>query len=154
MDQYTAQGFECESTKRSPKPLGEGCGTHQTQILAAIESSRHAMQTQIAAIAVDVNLLRTDLRVVAERLVATEKQVTCLQSEMDRLKASLAILEAKMQKLEARVEDAEGIPILWAGDFNCVLDGVLDRDPLKMGTKPHMTDKLRNAMRNLHFVDV
>ncbi|KAJ1149157.1 hypothetical protein NDU88_001974 [Pleurodeles waltl] len=66
------------------------------------------MQTQIAAVAVDVNLLRADLRVVAERSMATEKQVTCLQSEMDTLKASVAILEAKTRKLEARVEDAEG----------------------------------------------
>ncbi|KAJ1142665.1 hypothetical protein NDU88_008978 [Pleurodeles waltl] len=65
------------------------------------------MQTQIAAIAVDVNLLRADLRVVAERSVATEKQVMCLQSEMDTLKASVAILEAKMHKQEVRVEDAE-----------------------------------------------
>ncbi|KAJ1112148.1 hypothetical protein NDU88_000416 [Pleurodeles waltl] len=55
-----------------------------------------------------VNLLRTDLRVVAERSVATEKQVTCLQSEIDTLKASVAILEAKTHKLEVRVEDAEG----------------------------------------------
>ncbi|KAJ1215199.1 hypothetical protein NDU88_002808 [Pleurodeles waltl] len=94
------------------------------------------MQTQIAAIVVDVNLLRTDLRVVAERSVATEKQVTCMQSEMDTLKASVAILEAKTHKLEAAVEDAE------------------DRDHPKMSTKPHMTAKLRNVMRNLHFVDV
>ncbi|KAJ1209513.1 hypothetical protein NDU88_004891 [Pleurodeles waltl] len=65
------------------------------------------MQTQDAAIAADVNLLRADLRVMAERSVAIEKQVTCLQSEMDMLKAPLAILEAKTDKLEAWVEDAE-----------------------------------------------
>ncbi|KAJ1181440.1 hypothetical protein NDU88_006647 [Pleurodeles waltl] len=66
------------------------------------------MQTQIAAIAVDVHLLRADLRVVAERSVATEKQVTCLQTDMDTLNALVAILEAKTHKLEARVEDVEG----------------------------------------------
>ncbi|KAJ1112393.1 hypothetical protein NDU88_000657 [Pleurodeles waltl] len=60
-----------------------------------LRSSQHAMQTQIAAMAVDVNLLRTDLRVVAEHSVSTEKQVTCLQSEMDMLKASVATLELK-----------------------------------------------------------
>ncbi|KAJ1156136.1 hypothetical protein NDU88_008860 [Pleurodeles waltl] len=46
------------------------------------------------------------------------------------------------------------MPILWAGDFNCVLDGVLNRDPPKVNTKTHMTAKLRSVMRNLHFVDV
>ncbi|KAJ1174761.1 hypothetical protein NDU88_000053 [Pleurodeles waltl] len=66
------------------------------------------MKTQIAPVATDVNLLRTDLRVVAEHSVATEKRVTCLQSKMDMLKASVAILEAKTDKPEARVEDAEG----------------------------------------------
>ncbi|KAJ1107313.1 hypothetical protein NDU88_004705 [Pleurodeles waltl] len=65
------------------------------------------MQTQIAAMAVDVILLRADLRVVAECSVATENQVTCLQSEMGTLKASVAILEAKTHKLEVRVEDAK-----------------------------------------------
>ncbi|KAJ1180250.1 hypothetical protein NDU88_005472 [Pleurodeles waltl] len=52
-------------------------------------------QAQIAAIALNVILLRADLRVVAERSVATEQQVTCMQSDMDTLKASVAILEAK-----------------------------------------------------------
>ncbi|KAJ1116613.1 hypothetical protein NDU88_004819 [Pleurodeles waltl] len=78
------------------------------QILAAIESSSRATQTQIEAIVIDVNLLRAVLRVVAERSVATEQKVTCMQSDVDKLKASVAILEAKTRKLEACVEDAEG----------------------------------------------
>ncbi|KAJ1084122.1 hypothetical protein NDU88_004275 [Pleurodeles waltl] len=108
MDQYTAQGSGASLQKDSLRPPEKDAESTGAQILAAIESSRHAMQTQIVAIAVDVNLLRTDLRVVAERSVATEKKVTCLQSEMDTLKASVAILEAKTHKLEARVEDAVG----------------------------------------------
>ncbi|KAJ1158338.1 hypothetical protein NDU88_011029 [Pleurodeles waltl] len=107
MDQYTVQGSGASLPKDHPGPSEGGAEPTRVQILAAIESSRHAMQTQIASIAVDVNLLRTDLRVVEERSVATEKQVTCLQSEMDTLKALVAILEAKTHKLEARVEDAE-----------------------------------------------
>ncbi|KAJ1180242.1 hypothetical protein NDU88_005464 [Pleurodeles waltl] len=102
------------STKRCP--LEKGAEPTGAQILAAIDSSWQAMQTQIAAIVVDVNLLRADLRVVEERSVANEKQVTDLQSEMDTLKASVAILEAKMHKLEARVEDAEAkLKVLHAG---------------------------------------
>ncbi|KAJ1204667.1 hypothetical protein NDU88_000107 [Pleurodeles waltl] len=67
MDQYTAQGSGASLQKDPPSPSEKGAEHTGAQILAAIESSRHAMQTQIAAIAVDVNLLRTDLRVVAER---------------------------------------------------------------------------------------
>ena len=29
-------------------------------------------------------------------------------------------------------------PIVWAGDFNCIEDGTLDRHPPKMNTKPRM----------------
>ncbi|KAJ1124717.1 hypothetical protein NDU88_003166 [Pleurodeles waltl] len=92
MDQYTAQSSGASLQKDPPGPLEKGAEPTGVQILAAIESSRHAMQTQIAAIAVDVNLLRADLRVEAERSVATEKQVMCLQSEMETLKASVTIL--------------------------------------------------------------
>ncbi|KAJ1190860.1 hypothetical protein NDU88_000179 [Pleurodeles waltl] len=107
MDQYTAQSSGVSLQKEPPGPLEKGAEPTGVQILAAIESSQQAMQTQIAAISVDVSLLHADLRVVAERSVATEKQVTCLQSEMDMLKASVAILEAKTHKLEARVKDTE-----------------------------------------------
>ncbi|KAJ1191666.1 hypothetical protein NDU88_000982 [Pleurodeles waltl] len=105
MGQYTAQNSGASLQK--DHPLEKGAEPIGAQILAAIVSSRHAMQTQIVAIAVNVNLLRADLNVVAERLVATEKEVTCLQSDMDMLKALVAILEAKTHKLEARVESPE-----------------------------------------------
>ncbi|KAJ1145717.1 hypothetical protein NDU88_012002 [Pleurodeles waltl] len=108
MDQYKAQSSGASLQKDPPNPLEKGAEPTGAQILAAIEYSWHAMQTQIAAIAVDVNLLRANLRVVAEHSVATEKQMTCLQSQMDTLKASVAILEAKTHKLETKVEDAEG----------------------------------------------
>ncbi|KAJ1139532.1 hypothetical protein NDU88_005903 [Pleurodeles waltl] len=81
-------------------PHGHGYGGDKptgTQILAAIEWS-----VQIAAMAVDVNLLRVDLRVVAEPSVATEKQVTSLQTDMDTLKATVPTLETKMRKLEVQ----------------------------------------------------
>ncbi|KAJ1189441.1 hypothetical protein NDU88_006186 [Pleurodeles waltl] len=107
MDQCTAQGSGASLKKDPPNPSEKAAEPRGTQILAATESSRHAMQTQIAAISVDVNLLRTDLRVVAECSVATEKQVTCLQSEMDTLKASVAILEAKTHKQEIGTPEDE-----------------------------------------------
>ncbi|KAJ1146662.1 hypothetical protein NDU88_012926 [Pleurodeles waltl] len=106
------------------------------------------MQTQIAAIAFDVNLLRADLRVVAERSVATEKQVTCLQSEMDMLKASVAILETKTPKLEARVEDAEAWDWLERNDVAGtpdVLVGESDRRP--RGTAEVHTAARRSTRR-------
>ncbi|KAJ1213711.1 hypothetical protein NDU88_001343 [Pleurodeles waltl] len=86
--------FRSKSAKRSPWYLGEGSRAHRAQILAAIESSSRATQTQIAAIEVDVNLLRADIKVVVERSVATEQQVTCMQFDVDMIKAFVAILES------------------------------------------------------------
>ncbi|KAJ1195164.1 hypothetical protein NDU88_004445 [Pleurodeles waltl] len=75
---------------------------------AAIEASGQAVETQIATIAIDVNLLRTDLRSVAEKSVATEKRVRTMRTELDHLKDTVATLEAKTRNLEMRVEGAEG----------------------------------------------
>ncbi|KAJ1172404.1 hypothetical protein NDU88_004251 [Pleurodeles waltl] len=56
-------------------PSNKGSEPTGTQILAAIEASGQAVKSQIAAIAVDVNLLRADVRVVAERSVEALKVV-------------------------------------------------------------------------------
>ncbi|KAJ1217514.1 hypothetical protein NDU88_005108 [Pleurodeles waltl] len=108
MDRYTVQNAGVSLPKDPPGPPERGAEPTGAQILAAIESSSRMTQTQIVAIAVDVNLLRADLRVVAERSLATEQKVTCMQSDVVTLKASVAILEAQTRKLEACVEDAEG----------------------------------------------
>ncbi|KAJ1129426.1 hypothetical protein NDU88_007796 [Pleurodeles waltl] len=76
-------------------PLNKESETTSTQILAAIEASGQAVKSQIAAMAVDVNLLRADLRVVAERSVVTEQQVTSMQTDIDALKTSVAAVEVK-----------------------------------------------------------
>ncbi|KAJ1206104.1 hypothetical protein NDU88_001513, partial [Pleurodeles waltl] len=80
---------ERASLQRDPPATSEkGMEPTGVQILANTESSSRATQSQIAAIAVDVNLLRADLREVAER-VATEQKVTFMQSDVDILKASV-----------------------------------------------------------------
>ncbi|KAJ1083781.1 hypothetical protein NDU88_003936 [Pleurodeles waltl] len=82
-------------TEKVCKPTG-------AQILAAIEASGQAVQAQIAYIAVDVNLLRADLRVVAEHSVITEQQMNGMQIDINALKATVATLEAKMCRLEGK----------------------------------------------------
>ncbi|KAJ1193679.1 hypothetical protein NDU88_002975 [Pleurodeles waltl] len=136
MDQYTAQSSGATLQKDPPDPLEKGAESTVAQILAAIESLQHAMQTQIAAIVVDVNLLRADLRVVVESSVATEKQVTCLQSDMDMLKDSVAILKAKTHKLEARVNSH--LRELYASPWSVGVTRIQEYlDGLRM---PHLTE--------------
>ncbi|KAJ1193068.1 hypothetical protein NDU88_002374 [Pleurodeles waltl] len=80
----------------------------RAQILAAIEASGQAVQAQITAMAVDVSLLRADLRVVAERSETTEQQVNDIKMDIDTLKATVASLEVKTHKLEATADNAAG----------------------------------------------
>ncbi|KAJ1090571.1 hypothetical protein NDU88_003701 [Pleurodeles waltl] len=53
------------------------------QILAAIKASGLAVQVNIEAMALGVNLPRSDLRKVAERSIETEQQVSTVQEELD-----------------------------------------------------------------------
>ncbi|KAJ1157746.1 hypothetical protein NDU88_010446 [Pleurodeles waltl] len=108
MDQYTVQTLGGTLPQEPPGPLNKGSEPTGAQALAAIEASGKAVKSQSTAMAVDVNLLRADLRVVAERSVATEQQVTSMQIGIDTLKISVAALEVKTRKMELRVEDAEG----------------------------------------------
>ncbi|KAJ1157471.1 hypothetical protein NDU88_010183 [Pleurodeles waltl] len=65
MDQYTAQSVGASLQKDSPGPLEKGAEPTGAHLLAAIQSSSRETQTQITAIAVDVNLLRADLKAAA-----------------------------------------------------------------------------------------
>ncbi|KAJ1143226.1 hypothetical protein NDU88_009537 [Pleurodeles waltl] len=94
MDSFTVQ--HAGGSQQEPGgPPGDACELFGAQILAVIEASGQVVQTQIAAIAADVNLLRTDLGAVVERSVATEKQVSIMQMDPDALKDTVATLETK-----------------------------------------------------------
>ncbi|KAJ1207737.1 hypothetical protein NDU88_003127 [Pleurodeles waltl] len=108
MDQFTApsasgglQSAEGEAQRGTIKPSG-------AQTLVAIEASGLVLQAKIEAIALDANLLRTDLCKVAERSLETESQVTEMQEDVSHLKATVMALETHSSKMEAWLEDAEG----------------------------------------------
>ena len=44
--------------------------------------------------------------------------------------------------------------IIWAGGYNCVLDGPMDRDAVKHNTKPRMTRSLGEAVQDLALCDI
>ena len=47
-----------------------------------------------------------------------------------------------------------GPPLVWVGDYNCILDGCKDRSPQKTNTKPQMTKTLKEAVYNLDLCDI
>ena len=83
-------------------------GPTGTRILAAIEALSTKMQTKIGEVTQEVNLLRAELRKVAERSLTTEQDVTKLKEELAALKTTVTELTCRMHQLEIREEDAEG----------------------------------------------
>ena len=57
-------------------------------------------------------------------------------------------------KIQEHLSEDAGLSLIWAGDYNCVLDGVIDRTPPKLGTKPKMSTSLRQIVYNLNLTDI
>ena len=55
--------------------------------------------------------------------------------------------------LQDLLSPSMGFPIIWTGDYNCILDGVLDRYPARANTKPRMTSSLHMSVTNLGLHD-
>ncbi|KAJ1117023.1 hypothetical protein NDU88_005224, partial [Pleurodeles waltl] len=91
-DQFTAPSMGGGLQPGPSRASGVAHKSSEAQILEAIEAFGQVVQGKIASIAVDVNLLRTDLRAVAERSIATEQQVTTMPIDLDALKATAATL--------------------------------------------------------------
>ncbi|KAJ1205973.1 hypothetical protein NDU88_001391 [Pleurodeles waltl] len=80
----------------------------QTELLAAIQGSRVALEGMIETVAVEVNLLRADLWKVSDKVKAAEGIISELQSELGTLRTQMAQATSTVGRLEAWLEDAEG----------------------------------------------
>ncbi|KAJ1150786.1 hypothetical protein NDU88_003575 [Pleurodeles waltl] len=78
------------------------------EILAAIQGSRVALEGKIETVAVEVNLLRADLRKVSDKVKVAEGSIVELQAEVGTLRKQMAQAGSTVGRLEARLEDAEG----------------------------------------------
>ncbi|KAJ1213204.1 hypothetical protein NDU88_000843 [Pleurodeles waltl] len=78
----------------------------QAETLAAIQGSRVALEGKIETVAVEVNLLRADLRKVSVKVA--EGSVVELQTEVGVLRKQMVQATSTVGRLEAQLEDAEG----------------------------------------------
>ncbi|KAJ1091260.1 hypothetical protein NDU88_004387 [Pleurodeles waltl] len=88
----------------------------RAEILTAIQGSRVALEGKIETVAVEVNLLRADLRKVSDKVKVVEGSIVELQAEVGTLRKQMAQAGSTVGRLEARLEDAPGEIILdcWA----------------------------------------
>ncbi|KAJ1159816.1 hypothetical protein NDU88_000321 [Pleurodeles waltl] len=80
----------------------------QAEILTAIQGSRMASQGKIETVAVEVNLLRVDLRKVSDKVKVAEGLIVELQAEVGTLRKQMAQAGSTVGRLEAQLEDADG----------------------------------------------
>ncbi|KAJ1188134.1 hypothetical protein NDU88_004899 [Pleurodeles waltl] len=80
----------------------------RSELLAAIQGSRVALEGKRETVAVEVNLLRADLRKVSNKVKAADGTISELQSEVGTLRTQMAQATSTVGRLEAWQEDAEG----------------------------------------------
>ncbi|KAJ1209137.1 hypothetical protein NDU88_004515 [Pleurodeles waltl] len=114
MEQYTTPvaphwwpaGLEV-SGDAAGAPLSAG-EPSRAELLAAIQGSRVALEGKIETVAVEINLLRADLRKVSDKVKVAEGSIAELQSEVGTLQSQVAQATSTVGRLEARLDDAEG----------------------------------------------
>ncbi|KAJ1122584.1 hypothetical protein NDU88_001070 [Pleurodeles waltl] len=79
-----------------------------SDLLNAIEGSRSDMVAKIDSVAIEVNLLRTNIRKVVERVTTTEGHVENLQPEVAGVRDTVSSLQKLTFRLEEHIEDAKG----------------------------------------------
>ncbi|KAJ1117097.1 hypothetical protein NDU88_005297 [Pleurodeles waltl] len=80
----------------------------QAEVLAAIQGSRVVLEGKIKTVAVKVNLLQADLRMVSDKVKVAEGSRLELQTEMGVLRKQIVQVNSTVSRLEARLDDAEG----------------------------------------------
>ncbi|KAJ1129589.1 hypothetical protein NDU88_007956 [Pleurodeles waltl] len=77
------------------------------ELLAAIQGSRVALEGKRETVAVEVNLLRANLRKVSDKVNVAEGSIVDLQTEGGTLRKQMAQITSTVATLEARLEDSE-----------------------------------------------
>ncbi|KAJ1177080.1 hypothetical protein NDU88_002344 [Pleurodeles waltl] len=116
MEQYTTPA---PLPHRQPRLGGSGDGLStpvtteepsRAEILAAIQGSRVAIEGKIETVAVEVNLLRADLRKVSDKVKVAEGSIVELQTEVGALRKQMVQANSMVGRLEARLEDERAGP--------------------------------------------
>ncbi|KAJ1170444.1 hypothetical protein NDU88_002321 [Pleurodeles waltl] len=114
MEQYTtpAPGSQSQTHMEGPGGVLEAPAPveepSRAELLAAVQGSRVVLEGKIEAVAVEVNLLRTDLRKVSDKVKVAEGSIVDLQAEVNTLRKQMAQVTSTVGMLEARLEDSEG----------------------------------------------
>ncbi|KAJ1202801.1 hypothetical protein NDU88_006596 [Pleurodeles waltl] len=92
--------------------LEAGVEPTRAEILAAKHGTCAALEQRHDLVAIDVNLLRTDLRRVAEKVTTAEINIKNLQDEVSTLKRQMVEVKTAAVELERRMRRAALVAIM------------------------------------------
>ncbi|KAJ1107856.1 hypothetical protein NDU88_005244 [Pleurodeles waltl] len=107
VDLYTAGG----TTSCCPTRAGRGIGGAGHRWGAKVWSCwlpYRDLEGKIETVAVEVNLLRADLRMVSEKVKVVEGSIVDLQTEVGTFRKQMAQITSTVGTIEARLQDSEG----------------------------------------------
>ncbi|KAJ1105451.1 hypothetical protein NDU88_002857 [Pleurodeles waltl] len=135
MEQYTTPVALPQRTARSEvsgdvvdTPLSAG-EPSQAERLVAIQGYLVALEGKIDTVAVEVNLLRADLRKVSDKVKAAEGSIAELQSVVGTLWTQMAQATSTVGRLGAQLEDEEGSEVDVEGRY-VLVEAMLDGLPI------------------------
>ncbi|KAJ1125397.1 hypothetical protein NDU88_003829 [Pleurodeles waltl] len=85
------------------------CRSRSDKLIWEALGARVALEGKVSTVAVEVNLLRADLRKVSDKVKVAERSIVDLQTEVYTLRKQMAQVNTTVGTLEARLEDSEGI---------------------------------------------
>ncbi|KAJ1124709.1 hypothetical protein NDU88_003158 [Pleurodeles waltl] len=114
MEHYTTLAT---ASQRHTCQTAGGCGPGSGSVteepsravrLAAIQGTRTVSENKIKTVDLEVNLLRTDLCKVSDKVQVADDSIGELQTEVDTLRKWMAEVSSSSETLEERMEDVEG----------------------------------------------
>ena len=90
------------------QPLPEALQLHLDKVLEAITASKEALEHKIESVVMDVNILRTEHKKVAEKVKANDIQLEELKPEVGANAMHIRGLTERLETVERRMEELEG----------------------------------------------
>ncbi|KAJ1156234.1 hypothetical protein NDU88_008958 [Pleurodeles waltl] len=92
------------------------------ELLVDIQGSRVTLAGKIETVALEVNLVLADLWKVLDKGTLDGKEITILNTYTPKMDD-----KHFFDRIQDLLEDRMGNPVIWVGDYNCILDSDGDR---------------------------
>ncbi|KAJ1213358.1 hypothetical protein NDU88_000996 [Pleurodeles waltl] len=107
MDQYVTPLQRTTGQKTDMSVHGSEQGLTRPELLAAIHGSRDVLEGKKETVAIEVNLLHTDLHRFSNNVKVAEGSIAELQADVATLQKQMTLVTSQQWALDVRLEDVE-----------------------------------------------